>query len=88
MFAKMFSLYTCTPNVYVVKGVTVYDCLPRVLALLRVLHFFVELTNMVFSNYVKHRILYYQWLRKNYEGIACCILKKGTKSLKLACTRI
>ena len=29
----------------------------------------VELATMVFSDYVRQRILYHQWLRKNYEKI-------------------
>ena len=39
--AKMFSLLTHMPNFYIVKGVTVFGCFPRFLALLQVLYFFV-----------------------------------------------
>ena len=38
---------------------------------------------MVFSDYVKQRILYNQWLRKNYEGIARCLSEEGHKVTKV-----
>ena len=39
---------------------------------------------MVFSDYVKQRILYYRWLRKNYEGIARCLSEEGHKVTKVS----
>ena len=38
---------------------------------------------MVFSDYVKQRILYYRRLRKNYEGIARCLSEEGHKVTKV-----
>ena len=38
---------------------------------------------MVFSDYVKQRILYCQQLRKNYEGIARCLSEEGHKVTKV-----
>ena len=38
---------------------------------------------MVFSDYVKQRILYYRRLRKNYEEIAHCLSEEGHKVTKV-----
>ena len=38
---------------------------------------------MVFSDYVKQRILRYRRLRKNYEGIAHCLSEEGHKVTKV-----
>ena len=66
--------------VYIIESVTAFRCFLRFLVLLRVLYFFVcGVDYYVVSNYVKQRILYYRWLRKNYEGIAHCLSDEGHK---------
>ena len=39
---------------------------------------------MVCSDYVKQRILYYRWLRKNYEVTAHCLSEIGHKVTKVS----
>ena len=77
-------------NVYIVKGVTVFGCFPRFLALLQVLLqvLYFNLTTIMFSNYVKQRILYHRRLRKNYEGIASCLSEEGHKVTKVGVYKI
>ena len=41
---------------------------------------------MVFSEYVKQRILYYRWSGKNYTEIVRCLSEEGHKATKVGGT--